>query len=111
MGGGNYDWGDCDEYPEFYDERVVKARKLHKCCECHIPIPIGVEYQRIVGKWDGQLSTFKTCMQCAAARKHIQDSDRVVIPYGELDAYRKERDNYGGTDIPSNGTVCADVSA
>lgn len=47
----------CD-HPDFYDEKFVTARKPHKCCETGRMIQPGEHYWRIVGKWDGDLSTF-----------------------------------------------------
>lgn len=56
---------DCfDNYPTFYNAKIVKARKLHKCCECRQPIETGTHYHRADGLWDGEVSTFKTCLEC-----------------------------------------------
>jgi len=42
-----------------------KARKEHKCCECHRTIKPGEHYQRVTGVWDHDPNTFKTCTECA----------------------------------------------
>lgn len=46
------------EIPKFYDERLVTARKPHKCCETGRIIQPGERYWRITGKWDGTVKTF-----------------------------------------------------
>ena len=53
----------------FYTERVVTARKVHRCCECFTAIPVGATYQRASGKYDGEVSTVKTCAACMEIRK------------------------------------------
>ena len=54
---------------EFYDERYPKARKEYFCCECSGTIHIGEVYEKVTGKWDGAISTYKTCKTCAKIRK------------------------------------------
>lgn len=63
----------CDdlEGPEFYLEELVKARKAHTCCECGKAINPGQMYQRITGKWDGNVRTYKTCEPCADLRDSL----------------------------------------
>jgi len=58
-----------DEENEFYDETLVRARKPHRCCECHETIPVGVQYQRVAGKSDGRIWTATTCASCTEIRK------------------------------------------
>jgi len=55
--------------PEFYDRKIVKARKVHKCCECGREIVFAEEYENICGKWDGVFSLYKTCLDCVAIRE------------------------------------------
>ena len=60
------DWDDCDA-PEFYEQSDIKAaRKAHRCYECSRPIQPGNPYQRTVGKWRGDVSSFATCRRCLA---------------------------------------------
>lgn len=54
--------------PEFCTRKHVVARKRHRCTECHGFIEPGDVYERVAGAWDGQFSTFKTCIHCEAAR-------------------------------------------
>jgi hypothetical protein len=47
---------------------MVRARKAHRCCECGDVIAIGATYERTSGKWEGDVSTFKTCAACVEIR-------------------------------------------
>ena len=61
----------CDydgDVPEFFARRVKKARKEHRCCECGATIQVGEQYEYIAGKWDGEISSFKTCLTCSRIR-------------------------------------------
>lgn len=62
-----YSYG-ADCMPDFHTERVVCARKEHKCGECGEAIAAGEKYERSSGKWDGELSVFCTCLPCAEIR-------------------------------------------
>jgi hypothetical protein len=53
-----------DPDPEFYKEKVVKARKTHRCCECRRDIIKGETYKTISGKWDGMILMYKMCSDC-----------------------------------------------
>lgn len=76
--------GDIECYAEFYDSAIVKARKPHKCDECRSDIPKGAEYLRECGKWDGEFSSFHTCLICAELRTAFSCKDGQGICYGEL---------------------------
>lgn len=73
------EWDD-GEMPEFYHERMCKARQEHKCCECGEPIKRGSRFQYATGKWDGKIEAYKTCAYCAALRDAL--IDRVLSGYG-----------------------------
>ena len=57
--------------PEFINVVFRKAAKAHKCCECLREIRAGETYEYISGKWDGCLSTFKTCERCSDLRDSL----------------------------------------
>lgn len=57
---------------EFYHDATRKARKQHKCCECHRVIEPRETYQRAAGKSDGNLWNYSTCFLCAEIREHFQ---------------------------------------
>lgn len=48
----------------FYNETEVVARKSHVCYECRSEIVKGQKYERVTGKWDGEISTYKFCAGC-----------------------------------------------
>ena len=54
---------------DFYSDSVLTARKPHVCCECEREISRGIRYQRAVGKSDGQMWTYKTCLLCVEVRR------------------------------------------
>ena len=60
-------YDECDP-AEFYNTRDVKARKDYKCCECGEPILKGTVHNVAVGKWNGELSTYRTCCACEEIR-------------------------------------------
>jgi hypothetical protein len=68
------------EMPTFYDERRVKARKPHHCCETGRVIEPGEFYWRCTGKWDGEVTTH---IQSEAAYHFARHLNMNVI--GECD--------------------------
>ena len=54
--------------PEFYQTKIRCARKPHKCCECGETIQPGSRYEHTVGRWDGNISCFNTCLLCVEIR-------------------------------------------
>jgi hypothetical protein len=64
---------DCSVYdsesPELYFDKVVKARKEHKCCECREPIKKGDSYEYVKTLYDGYWDTYKTCIPCTRIRR------------------------------------------
>jgi hypothetical protein len=60
-----------DDGPEFTSTKIRTARKLHQCCECKETILPRDAYEYSTGKWDGELSVFKTCLSCVEIRTHF----------------------------------------
>lgn len=92
----------CDyEHPEFYRQREVKARKLHRCHECGCDIRAGEHYEAFTGKWDGIILKYSTCARCLAFRRwYSANRPCFCWCFGEmLDAARD--------DVESNGHVMA----
>jgi len=56
---------DCDP-PTFYESKLVKARKAHKCSECLRVIEKGEQHEYAKGLWEGDFSDFRTCSTCLA---------------------------------------------
>ena len=63
---------DSCEYWEFHSSVIRKARKRHKCGECNRLIELAERYERVVGKWDGNIDTYLTCLYCVAAREWLE---------------------------------------
>lgn len=51
-----YDYDSCS----FYNDKILSARKGHRCCECGDIINKGVNNEKVVGKWEGDFSEYKT---------------------------------------------------
>lgn len=64
---------------DFCQTTYPKARKPHKCCECYREIAKGSEYQNLVGKYDGEIYTHKTCMDCVAIRNGMSCDEGVGL--------------------------------
>ena len=56
------------EMPSCYGHEERKARRAHKCCECHGAIQPGEKYHYHHGVWDGEASDYKVCADCEALR-------------------------------------------
>jgi hypothetical protein len=54
--------------PTLFEEKIVTARKPHKCGECRRSIEMGEEYEHTKGLWEGRFETHKTCSECRAIR-------------------------------------------
>tara|TARA_R110001606_G_scaffold379922_1_gene540169 strand:- start:390 stop:725 length:336 start_codon:yes stop_codon:yes gene_type:complete len=50
--------------PSAFRSVICKARKAHKCCECHVVINIGDQYQYSSGVWDGEPDDYKQSLGC-----------------------------------------------
>lgn len=59
---------DIDEGAEWSRSKMCVARKEHLCGECRISIKPGEKYEYYVGKYDGELSVQKTCLNCLSVR-------------------------------------------
>lgn len=57
------------EYCEFYEAKIVTAKKSHKCIECDIEIKPGQRYEVVSGFFDGEFFRQKTCLLCAELRE------------------------------------------
>ena len=59
------------DQPELYKDKIVKARKEHKCCECGERIAIGERHEHAKGKWDGNWDSYRTCLFCTKLRAEL----------------------------------------
>jgi hypothetical protein len=64
----------CDADPiELSDAKMVRARKPHRCCECHEIIQPGEVYERHDFKFEGEFCTTATCECCVEDWKRLVD--------------------------------------
>ncbi len=77
---------DCDcEYPDFFCDKWVKARKSRRCGECRRIIRQGSSYYRATGKWDGAVSTFVQCSRCVSIRLSLERKiPDCCVPFGAV---------------------------
>lgn len=54
---------------EVFEQDNRKARKDYKCCECDRQIAKGSLYQFCKMLFEGEWSTYRTCLPCAEIRK------------------------------------------
>lgn len=74
----------CDfDGPSVFNEKMVKARKQHRCCECGSDINKGDIYEYVFGVWDGDASSYHTCEKCSDLR-HSLSGLGFCMSYGEL---------------------------
>lgn len=57
---------------EFIYTARPRARAWHKCDECQCGIEPGERYEYTVGKWDGRLADYKTCLDCLVIRDQLE---------------------------------------
>jgi len=72
------DYSSCEcidsDPPEFMSQRIRTARKQGRCYECRCSIEPRTKYEETFGKWDGNVSNFKTCQLCLEVRNWAQIS-------------------------------------
>lgn len=64
-----------------YEEKIVKARKPHRCYECHDTIPAGEQYERVSGIWEGKWETYHFCLPC---REIAHEFSEGAIQFGVM---------------------------
>lgn len=91
--------------PEAFYTRPVKARKVHKCCECKETISVGDEYQYSSGIWDGSPDSFRQCLKCYVVIQAAADSSQFgedeSPSFGNLKGWLRdfECSDYKGQDL------------
>jgi hypothetical protein len=75
--------------PTFCAESYPAAKREYCCCECNAPILKGERHGKYVGKWDGELSTFRQHILCRDACTWIRDKFQhgECLCFGELKEY------------------------
>jgi hypothetical protein len=59
---------DIDEFYETIEQKIVTARKSHKCEECKREIIPGEKYEYYKGVFDNKIYCEKTCQDCLSLR-------------------------------------------
>lgn len=87
----------CTDYePSEFGSKVLRqAKKPHACSECERQILPGEEYEYATGKWEGEMSTFKTCRHCVAARDWLIEQCDGYAYGGVRQDLEDHRDEYG----------------
>lgn len=67
------DW-DAGETCEAWSERLVKARKAHRCNCCGGAIASGEVYERHFHTFEGHVASEKTCSACIPMRKAFAEA-------------------------------------
>lgn len=73
---------EADGTMECFEQRVVVAKKTHRCLECRLDILPGTSYEYAKGLWESEWSTFKTCLSCVEIRNHFACSNGYL--FGQL---------------------------
>lgn len=79
---------DDGERAEFSRRSQHKARKPHRCVDCHMTIVPGEVYTVHAGKWEGDFHSIKVCAGCLNVRKVLCG----CAPFGDLWADEGLRD-------------------
>ena len=94
------------EAPEFWFDKIRCARTQHRCCECDRTIVPGEKYEYVATKWDGSMSTVKTCLQCVEARTFlVHECSGYVV--GEVLEEIREHWDEGIKNLPMGRLIVA----
>jgi hypothetical protein len=72
--------------PTFFERRQMRASKMFRCCECREHILPGQTYVYDRGKWDGDWTSYRTCLGCARVRMEHGHG----VEYGRLREHLRE---------------------
>lgn len=91
----SFDTYDAEPY-EVHNEKIVTARKDHKCDACGETIKTGCHYARFFGVHDGNAETVKRCMRCQRLFDHlVERGDGDMYPAQRLDCGESYQDHWG----------------
>ena len=69
---------DFDYILECFEQKFIKTRKAHSCCECGNTIPKGTLTERCKGVGEGEWHTYYTCDRCLKVIKQIQTIEQTA---------------------------------
>jgi len=99
----------------FCSEKIVTARKKHKCCECYRTINAGEKYEKVAGVWGGDFSTYKTCIDCVSVRNEFFNGGYIFENiWSEIKAHNHESQGAISEDClvnltPKSKSAVADI--
>lgn len=67
-----------EESAQVYHQTKRTARKRHVCCECRSPIEPGAVHDYTSMLFDGEWSTWRTCLLCAEIGDHSNCGGRII---------------------------------
>lgn len=71
---------DVDSYSEVWNERVVTARKEHRCDCCQGIIVPGAKYIRHFSIFEGEITSEKLCVDCDGDRQEFSKRHEYWTP-------------------------------
>lgn len=83
-------YSDDYEHPDFCTTTNPVAKKQHYCSECQHPIYPGENYERVSGKWDGEVITFKICTFCQDLKNYTSEITEYEFGLGNLHEEMRE---------------------
>lgn len=74
------------EVPKAFSDKIRRARKPHKCCECGCTIQPGEAYGRSSGVWDFGAASYAQHLDCRNACILVRDyfNDGECLAFGGL---------------------------
>lgn len=81
-----------------YHERIHRARKEHRCCECLRTIKKGEYYQNTFTALKGKAEVFKTCAHCLQGQEWLRENCGGWL-YGGIEADLEDHIEGSGSKV------------
>lgn len=88
---------------EFWNSRVHKARKQHRCEYCGKIIEPGETYSHESGKWEGEFCDYSLCMRCAEILPYMKYESEY-----ELGCLSDDLNDNDILNCPKCGSYCSE---
>lgn len=79
---------------DFSTYTMRKARKEHRCAECHRVIGPGETYRRNVSAYDGMMDTHKVCSHCQVAATWLSENCGGYVTHAVEEDIAQHVDEY-----------------
>ncbi len=80
----HFDYEQVDDPSDVWEEKEVRARKEHTCCECGKSINPGEQYGLAKSPFDGSWSTFRRCPACLILAEMVATMSEACPLWGGL---------------------------